>query len=90
MPGLENIRIKKQNEFLQMIFEIIKQTYSGRENEKDLLVLRNFLNIKQNSNSNNLSDTKLLEESNKASDHLLGFHDPAVYEPKYLILLRIY
>ena len=49
MPGLENMHINKLKEFLQMIFEIIKQTHSGSENEKDLLVLRNFLNIKENS-----------------------------------------
>ena len=79
MSGFENIRIKEQNEFIQMIFELIKQTHSGSEEEKDMLVLRNFLNLKENSDFNNLYDLSL-EEVIRASCPLLGIHEPAVYE----------
>lgn len=45
-----------------------------------MLVLKNFLNIKENSDFNNLSDLDSLEEVIRASCPLLGIHDPDVYE----------
>ncbi len=80
MSGCENMRIKEQNEFIQMIFEVIKQTHSGSEEEKDMLVLRNILNLKENSDTNYLYNSQSLEKTIRASCPLLGFHDPAVYE----------
>ena len=80
MSGFENMQIKELNELLQMIYDVIKQTHSRSEEKKDMLVLKNFLNIKENSDFNNLSDLDSLEEVIRASCPLLGIHDPDVYE----------
>ena len=79
MPGLENMHINELKEFLQMIFETIKQTHSGSENEKDLLVLRNFLNIIENSdfiNSATRSKTTVFTKTS-LQPQVLRHYEPA-------------
>ena len=45
MSNLEKLEINDSLQFIQNIFEIIKQTHSGSEKENSLLALRNFLKI---------------------------------------------
>ena len=80
MSNLEKLEINDSLQFIQNIFEIIKQTHSGSEKENSLLALRNFLKINENLDFNNLSDSESLEDAIKASCPLFGIHDPAVYE----------
>lgn len=82
MTGFENLEINKLNEFVNNVFELIKDTHSKADivGGKALIVLKDFLNSKFNSDFRNSSDSQSLEDVIRASCPLLGIQDPAVYE----------
>ena len=80
MSNLEKFEINDLFQFIQNVFEIIKQTHSESEKEKSLFVLRKFLNIKENSDSNNSFESLSFEDAIRASCPIFGIQDPAVYE----------
>lgn len=80
MSNLEKFEINDLFQFIQNVFEIIKQTHSESEKEKSLFVLRKFLNIKENSGSNNSLESLSFEDAIRASCPIFDIQNPAVYE----------